>query len=463
MKILHLGFCFSSLVFAISSTVSSVSAATIAVIDSGTDLSHVALKDVAWTNLNDVDDAVDNDDNGYIDDVNGWNFAEGNNRLFDRKLVGTFSRDVYRFFEVQTKKLKGTATANDLDWVKTKTADPKFLSELQLFGNFVHGTHVAGIAAKDSSASRIMPLKLIPTKAPKPFGSVEKKGMVQAAEKATGFDLKKKLVLLLIDTLGSQQAQVFAPISAYLNLEGAQVANCSFGTGFAQAKALLTPLLSKVFGRELPDAELNEYASYFVRSVMKGVNASFIKPAENTLFVIAAGNDGTNNDEFPASPANVKAPNTISVAATNGYSAIASFSNFGTKMVDVAAPGVGILSAAPGGEGLYLSGTSQAAPFVANIAGQVFDANAKLSPGEVRQILMGTSDLKAFLMDKVASGGIVNGKRALFAAKASLSMPVSEAVSKSMREVRDFESFQERSSFTSDEDTFVLPLRSIGI
>ena len=63
-------------------------AATIAVIDSGTDLSHPELINKQWTNLNDPDDAIDNDDNGYVDDTHGWNFAENNNHLYDKKLVG---------------------------------------------------------------------------------------------------------------------------------------------------------------------------------------------------------------------------------------------------------------------------------------------------------------------------------------------------------------------------------------
>jgi cell wall-associated protease len=149
------------------------------------------------------------------------------------------------------------------------------------------------------------------------------------------------------------------------------------------------------------------------------------------------------------------------VAATNGYAAIASFSNFGTKMVDVAAPGVGIFSAVPGGEHLYLSGTSQAAPFVAKIAGQILDVNPKLKPAEVRQILMGTSDLKPFLLDKVASGGIVNGSRAYQAAKGSLTMPIADAISRSLREVRDTEDGSENASVLSADEGFVIPLRSL--
>ena len=56
---------------------------TIAVIDSGTDFEHPELSSKAWTNPIDIDDAVDNDDNGYIDDIHGWDFVNHDNTTFD--------------------------------------------------------------------------------------------------------------------------------------------------------------------------------------------------------------------------------------------------------------------------------------------------------------------------------------------------------------------------------------------
>jgi cell wall-associated protease len=441
----------------------SARAATIAIVDSGTDLNHPDLKNAKWTNLKDEDDAVDNDDNGYIDDTHGWNFAENNNKLFDKRFLGKFSKDVYTFFEIQTKKLNGVATPAEIEWVKVKIADPVFLSQLQTFGNFVHGSHVAGIAAHGSARAEIMGLKLLPTKAPKPFSAFETHSMIAAAKVASGDEMKKKLVLMAIDFLGTQQSKVFAPISAYMKGQKARVANCSFGTGFAQAKGLLGPLLEKVFGRKLEEAELNGYASYFIGAVMKGSEAAFVKGAPETLFVMAAGNDGSNNDLFPSSPANIKAMNTITVAATNGLSNIASFSNYGVKMVDIAAPGVGILSAVPGGEYVQLSGTSQAAPHVANIAGQILDVNPKLKTSEVREILMGTVDQKDFLKGKVLSGGMANSTRALAAASYSLTMSVANSVARASKEVADIAGDTTvRVNGSSAQDAFVFPLPSLS-
>ncbi len=68
---------------------------------------------------------------------------------------------------------------------------------------------------------------------------------------------------------------------------------------------------------------------------------------EGTVVVAAAGNEGTNNDSEPTTPCTLPQPNLICVAALGQSGGLASFSNFGTQSVDIAAPGTGILSAKP--------------------------------------------------------------------------------------------------------------------
>jgi len=106
-------------------------------------------------------------------------------------------------------------------------------------------------------------------------------------------------------------------------------------------------------------------------------------------------------------------------------------------MVDVAAPGVAIRSSAPGNEYIQVSGTSQAAPFVAGVAGKIIDTNPELSPLEVKKIIMGTVDKKDFLAGKVITNGIVNLGRAIRAADISRTSSVDEAIKVSLNEVND--------------------------
>jgi subtilisin family serine protease len=78
----------------------------------------------------------------------------------------------------------------------------------------------------------------------------------------------------------------------------------------------------------------------------------------NTLFVVAAGNDGSDNDKFPHYPCNYggppdNLPNVICVAATDQSDTLASFSNYGPASVDLAAPGVAVTSTWPAYDTLY--------------------------------------------------------------------------------------------------------------
>ena len=139
-------------------------ASTVAIIDSGVDMRHQDIKPHAWTNPNEIPgNKVDDDGNGLIDDVYGWNFAENNNMVIDYKYIGTFSQDPYKFFEIQKKYFLGTVTTEEKNWVKEKLADQEFMKEITKFANFIHGTHVAGISSKNAAGVNVLAIKLIPT------------------------------------------------------------------------------------------------------------------------------------------------------------------------------------------------------------------------------------------------------------------------------------------------------------
>ncbi|MFT5327560.1 MAG: subtilisin family serine protease, partial [Planctomycetaceae bacterium] len=149
------------------------------------------------------------------------------------------------------------------------------------------------------------------------------------------------------------------------------------------------------------------------------------------LFVTAAGNgnvlgQGIDNDDLPFFPANLELANVISVAAVNNRGELASFSNFGTTTVDIAAPGVDIISTEPGGGFISRSGTSMATPYVSGVAALVFDQFPNATAQEVRDaILSGATGTNSSLDGFVAGQRSLNAFGAL---TASTFAPVPELV-----------------------------------
>jgi hypothetical protein len=140
--------------------------------------------------------------------------------------------------------------------------------------------------------------------------------------------------------------------------------------------------------------------------------------AEGITFVAAAGNEGADNDFTPSYPANYKSDNIISVAGTDSedhlWSSFSGHSNYGVKTVHVAAPGAEIMSTYRGSSYYSMSGTSMAAPLISAIVARMLLENSQLTPEEIRQRLVQTSDPLPELQDKVISGGRVNAYRAVY-------------------------------------------------
>jgi thermitase len=166
---------------------------------------------------------------------------------------------------------------------------------------------------------------------------------------------------------------------------------------------------------------------YAIRSGAKIINCSFGAPtasrslhdavqavkAKGILLVVAAGNDGQDLSKDPSYPAAYGFDNIISVAATTSDDALASFSNFDSKMVDLAAPGDGILSTYPTDRYKMLSGTSMAAPFVTAAAAMLRAKDPGASYRTIRSKLLSSVDRIPALDGKVASGGRLDLDRAL--------------------------------------------------
>jgi subtilisin family serine protease len=291
-------------------------AVTVAVVDSGMDLAHPDLSPNLWHNAGEVaGDGVDNDADGYVDDVTGWDFA------------GAHAGDA----------------AGDADPSDEVPNDPQAADG--------HGTHVSGtIGARGGDAAGV-------------------------AGVAWGSAL---MPLRVFDNDGLSYTSELVKAYAYAARKGARIVNASLS------------------GTSFDDAE------YDAMSAATGI-----------LFVVAAGNSGANNDATPTYPCAYDLPNVICVGATNSADALASFSNYGAKTVDLAAPGVHILSTRRGGGWKYLDGTSMATPHVSGAAALLLSQRPGLTPWQLSRVLTDSADPIAGLSGKVVSNGRLNAARAV--------------------------------------------------
>jgi subtilisin family serine protease len=274
----------------------------VAVIDSGIDLTHPEFVDRLWTNPGEVPyNGLDDDGNGHVDDVHGWNF------------------DV-------------------------NTAD--------IWDENGHGTHVAGIIAAAGNNGR---------------------GVVGVNPNA------RLMVLKTLDGSGGGTIDAAVRAVYYAVDHGARVINASWSGSF-HSKALLRAV---------------RYAN------QRGV-----------VVVAASGNSSSNIDTSPEYPASYKVPNILSVAAINAAGRLAGFSNFGRRSVDIAAPGVGILSTVPGSYDSY-SGTSMATPYVAGVVSLLVGQQPHLTARQIVQRVIATAKPLPGLGHRLASGGMVDASNVL--------------------------------------------------
>ncbi len=385
------------------------SASTVSIVDSGTYYDHDFFKGMAWENTQEIPgNFIDDDDNGKVDDVNGWNFAENMDRVFFQEHISKVPKDTFDLFltvdKIQSKSATKKEEEEFNEMIKNLSNREKrqLANRLNFYGQFSHGTHCAGTVALGNDLAKIQTARVFPDQAPPQFH--------QDVLSPLGFWDWIDPRVWIYNLIAAANSQQFLNVAKYLDNTGSDVANMSLGVPL---KMIVGSIIG-IFGKPSDEKLSKEVHRAYQRFETKG--QEWLAASPNTLFVVASGNDGSDNDMFPTFPSNMKADNMISVAATKGDFELASFSNWGKESVDIAAPGVSIVSAVPAPDSdmvLPMSGTSMAAPIVTMVASRIKDVNSDLTPLQMKQILMQTVDKRSWLEGKVVSEGILNEERAV--------------------------------------------------
>jgi subtilisin family serine protease len=408
----------------------------VAVIDGGVDTAHVDLREVLWRNDGEIaGNGADDDGNGYIDDVYGWNFiggADGQNVGHETLEVTRLRRgcrdggappsgltcegidqafDERRTEVVQTLEqiqqveaalgfampLLREATGGEEPTAENVTAIQSLRPDVQQARNIFLQLDAAGIAPGDLAEAR-----------------EAYEGLLQY-----GLDPDFETRHIVGDDIadGSERlygnADVMGPDASHgthvAGIIGAVRGNGIGIDGIAADVRLMT--LRAVPDGDERDKDVANAIRYAVDNGAHVINMSFGKgfsprkslvdaavryaDERGVLMVHAAGNDGEDLETEASYPTpeyddGGRAENWIEVGAANWVveSLAAPFSNFGRTRVDVFAPGVAVLSSVPGDEFEREDGTSMAAPVVTGVAALLLAYFPNLTAADVRRILL---------------------------------------------------------------------------
>ena len=138
-----------------------------------------------------------------------------------------------------------------------------------------------------------------------------------------------------------------------------------------------------------------------------------MQAASGTLFVVGSGNDGRDNDTVGSYPCNHPLPNVVCVTASDQSDRRPGFASYGRRTVDLAAPGVDIVSTLPGRTWGSMSGTSSATPHVAGTAALMRSLYPGSSVAAIRASLLASTDPAPAFAGTTLTGGRLNASRAL--------------------------------------------------
>ena len=425
----------------------------VAVIDSGTDIEHEDLKNVIWTNKKEIPgNGIDDDKNGYIDDIHGWNF------LGD---IVAENMEYVRYIKKLEPKYKGqtdsSISASDREeFALYQKAKAEFEKESQeVLANKARYEQIisqvkpahAAISkklGKENYTKKELAAIANPTDAEQQqiagltqmlgFGDTVPEVLTQLSEGVdyfsgrldSHFSTTKNFRGVLkdnpddINDKNYGNNDVDGPTANKEDVKhGTHVAgiiaaqrNNGIGVNGVANNVEIMAIRAVPDGDEY-DKDIALAIRYAVDNGAKVINTSFGKyysphpewvwdaikyaSTKDVLIVNAAGNEGINLDEIQVYPNDQEGTGSemgdtfITIGALDskyGSEMVASFSNYGVSNVDVFAPGVKIWSTTPLSTYEYMQGTSMAAPAVAGVAAVIRSQYPKLSAKQVKQILM---------------------------------------------------------------------------
>ncbi len=330
--------------------------------DSGVDMAVFPAQQ--WTNAAEQSNGRDDDGNGYVDDVHGIAFdlkAQAVPELLlpltaEQRANYAGMRNLTKgLLDVQAsiESVEGGELKKVMAGLKPEAVKP-FIESLNFFGNYTHGTHVAGIAAAGNPAVRLLGARItfdhrmipdVPTRA-----QAEKDA---AALRAVVKYFQQQRVRVVNMSWGGSPRDI----------EGAFEANGAGGT---------------------PEERKKTAREYFELSRVALTEA--MRAAPEILFVVAAGNSNSDAKFDEMIPSGIDLPNVLTVGAVDQAGEETSFSSFG-KNVDVHANGFEVDSTLPGGERMKYSGTSMAAPNVANLAAKLLALKPALTVAQATELI----------------------------------------------------------------------------
>lgn len=448
----------------------------VAVIDSGVDIEHEDLKGKVWINTDEIaGNGIDDDGNGYIDDIHGWNFlgnASGENIAHENMEFTRIIRDSASYpshYEKALLMYKEELAAKTKE-IENLTNFQNYIFSIKTFIYTATGVVVANAEDLDKvesiSAKVLEAKKFLKERYDMGFTEEGLEEYIQHMNGFTQYYLNKEYQPRNI--VGDNPTDINDRNYGNADVKGP---DAQHGTGVASIIAAnrnegigvdgIATSVEIMSIRSTPDGDERDkdVALAIMYAVDNGadiINMSFgkdfspqkefvdqaVKYAEEkeVLLVHAAGNDGANIDITENYPSarylnNERASNWIEVGASAialDEQLAASFSNYGQNNVDIFAPGHDVISADTTNTYSKVSGTSIAAPVVTGIAALLLSHYPDLSPQEIKDILMTTSyqpkkpkkiempgdeKKKVKFKELSKSGGIVNAYEAMLEAE----------------------------------------------